>query len=211
LVLSKVSHQKYPNLSTHLLGKHQIQNASLALASAEILQKDLSMVTPLTITKGLNKAFIPGRFESVVDPGNPELTIILDGAHNPDSVKMLAETLCERFKNHKIYVLASILRNKLLPEIINHFLQTKAIFQFTSMPNHDTYKEEDYKNCWREIGLMTNFTFEENFAIAYHSLAKIVKKEDVLCVTGSLYFVGLMREYFNYLPCSFYEQDGGGF
>jgi dihydrofolate synthase/folylpolyglutamate synthase len=207
---SNVSTQRYQNLTTHMLGIHQIKNASLALASAEGLQKDLPKITSKTIFKGLDKAFIPGRFEICSDPNNPNLTIILDGAHNPDSAKMLSETLKERFSNRKIYLLVSILKNKLLEEIITQFLQISPIFQFTSIPNHDTYKEEDYKTIWRRKGLMANFTFVENFVVAYQSLVKTVNKEDILCITGSLYFVGLMREYFNYLPCSLYEQDGGG-
>lgn len=206
-LVSKISNQKYQNLEINLLGNHQIQNASLAVGSLEVIQNELPKINQETIARGLNKAFIPGRFEQIKDPLHPELTIILDGAHNPQSAKTLSETIQKRFPDQTIYYLISVLQNKLLPEIISNFFTSKAIFQFTSLLNHDTYKEQDYKKIWGEMNLKVDFTYHENFVFAYQRLVKIATKEDILCITGSLYFVGLMREYLNYLPCSIYEQN----
>jgi dihydrofolate synthase/folylpolyglutamate synthase len=204
---SNVSNQNYQHLQTHLVGNHQILNASLALTSMEVIQTTLPNITKESIAIGLKKAYIPGRFEQMKDPMYPDLTIIADGAHNPQSAKSLSETIQKRFPNRKIHFLVSILQNKLLPEIISGFLSTNTSFQFTSLPNHDTYKEQDYKKIWGEMNLKVDFTYHENFVFAYQRLVKIAHKEDVLCITGSLYFVGLIREYLNYLPCSIYEQN----
>jgi dihydrofolate synthase/folylpolyglutamate synthase len=134
----------------------------------------------------------------------------LDGAHNPDSSKRLTETLMERFPNQQFFFLASFLQTKLVPGIICHFLKTKGTFQFTSLPNHDTYKENDYKKVWEDMNFNSDYSYEENYVYAYQKLVNKVNKKNILCITGSLYLVGLMRDYFEYVPCSSYEQEGGG-
>ncbi|TMF98446.1 MAG: bifunctional folylpolyglutamate synthase/dihydrofolate synthase [Chloroflexi bacterium] len=77
-----------------LLGKHQIENATTAVAGAEALvQRGGKCLSKQTLAKGLASVRWPCRIEVVrEDP-----LIIVDGAHNRDSARRLAETLVEYF------------------------------------------------------------------------------------------------------------------
>lgn len=209
-VYSHKTKHLYEDLSTDLLGQHQTNNASLALLSAEVIKKDFPKITYLTLREGIKKTFIPGRFEIVKDVNYQETTILLDGAHNPDSAKALVETLLERYPHHNILFLVCFLKNKLAKEIISSFSSVGSFFQFTSLSNHDTYKEDDYKLLWESANMGLLYQYEESAIKAYRKVLSQAKSTDLVCITGSMYLVGLIRDYIGYLPCSSYEQDNGG-
>lgn len=71
-----------------LRGANQLLNASGALAAIEVLRGRLP-VTAQAVRNGLALVELPGRFQIV--PGTPVL--VLDVAHNPQSVAALAENL----------------------------------------------------------------------------------------------------------------------
>ena len=75
-----------------LAGGHQIQNASLAVALA---QKFLLTTTNNVFDQELSDSFKqglintkwPGRCQTILDPGRPDLTWYLDGAHTIESLE----------------------------------------------------------------------------------------------------------------------------
>jgi dihydrofolate synthase/folylpolyglutamate synthase len=71
-----------------MLGRFQASNALLASAAAHRLG-----VSERAVREGLARARWPGRFQVVV--GEP--CVVLDGAHNPNGARALAESLVEYF------------------------------------------------------------------------------------------------------------------
>lgn len=69
-------------------GFHQIKNALTVIESAEILRKSGYNITKSALDKGLT-AQIPGRIQVL----SHEPPVIVDGGHNPDGVKALADAL----------------------------------------------------------------------------------------------------------------------
>ena len=74
-----------------MLGRYQVDNACLALASIECLRKAGVIVDEAAIRHGLDQARWEGRLELVAR--KPD--IYLDGAHNPASAQNLAATVRE--------------------------------------------------------------------------------------------------------------------
>ena len=74
-----------------LHGRHQLDNASLAVATAEAFFD--SRLPDDVVDEALASVRVPGRFEIV---GRDPL-VILDGAHNPDGARAAAATLNEDF------------------------------------------------------------------------------------------------------------------
>ena len=68
----------YEDLQISLLGKYQVENASLAIVALQNLTKFGFQADGDKVRKGLKQAFFPGRMEVVQK--NP--LVILDGAHN---------------------------------------------------------------------------------------------------------------------------------
>jgi dihydrofolate synthase / folylpolyglutamate synthase len=73
-----------------LLGEHQKTNGMLALATVEVLQKQIP-VSEEQIRVGLAKVNWPGRLQLVARPGGGK--ILLDGAHNVAGVETLRVAL----------------------------------------------------------------------------------------------------------------------
>jgi len=73
-----------------LPGQHQKTNAALALATIEILQKQIP-VTDEAIREGLAGVNWPGRLQLIQRPDGQK--ILLDGAHNVAGAKVLREAL----------------------------------------------------------------------------------------------------------------------
>ena len=82
--------QSYDEMTLPLLGVHQAHNASLAVMVCELLRgRGYPEITPAAIAAGIKATHWPLRFE--VFDGSP--TIILDAAHNPDSMLAVAGVL----------------------------------------------------------------------------------------------------------------------
>src|SRR5664280_780687 len=81
-------------LAPPLLGEHQKLNAALALATVEMLQRQIS-VSAEKICAGLAAVDWPGRLQLVTRTGGQK--ILLDGAHNADGAKALRAALEKHF------------------------------------------------------------------------------------------------------------------
>ncbi len=85
------SRATYP-LVLNLLGRHQLNNLALAVATGERLaESGFSALGPTAIDTGSHDCRWPGRLEWVDLPGGPR--VLLDGAHNPAASKVLASYL----------------------------------------------------------------------------------------------------------------------
>lgn len=91
-----------------LLGAHQQLNATLALAVCSAL----SPVVPVSaeaIRQGVKNVSWPGRLQ-LITRGNSQ--VLLDGAHNPDGAKTLAETLKTDFAQRPLTLVLGLFRDK---------------------------------------------------------------------------------------------------
>ena len=91
-----------------LPGKHQRWNAATALAVVRALERDLP-VSHLQIIEGLETMAWPGR-QQIVDRGGTRY--LLDGAHNPDGVATLVESLQEDFAPSDITLILGLFEDK---------------------------------------------------------------------------------------------------
>jgi dihydrofolate synthase/folylpolyglutamate synthase len=89
-------------------GIYQIENASLAASAAACLAEAGYAVTDAHIKKGLYETQWMGRFSFLCK----EPLFIADGAHNPDAVKKLRQSLDSYFTNRKIVYIIGVLADK---------------------------------------------------------------------------------------------------
>jgi dihydrofolate synthase/folylpolyglutamate synthase len=91
----------------NLPGRAQYQNCAGAVAALLMLSKRLR-VSRDEIVAGLRAVSVPGRFQKIGD--NPE--VIVDVAHNPQSARHLAETLCSHPCVGRRYAVVAMLTDK---------------------------------------------------------------------------------------------------
>jgi dihydrofolate synthase/folylpolyglutamate synthase len=92
-----------------LPGRHQRQNAALALATIRALGRQFNLA-PETIAAGLARVQWPGRFQVVKTGGGQ--TLLLDGAHNPDGAAALAATLRQEFPDTPPAMILGVFQDK---------------------------------------------------------------------------------------------------
>jgi dihydrofolate synthase/folylpolyglutamate synthase len=89
-------------------GVYQIENAALAAASAVLLAEKGYAITNQHIKMGLYETRWRGRFGILSD----DPLIVADGAHNPDAVKKLRQSIDSYFTNYKIVYIIGVLADK---------------------------------------------------------------------------------------------------
>jgi dihydrofolate synthase/folylpolyglutamate synthase len=83
----------YERIELSLAGRHQIDNARIALVAFETLAQRLGFaVDPAAVRAGLGSTRWPGRLQWI-DPGDGGARLLLDGAHNPAGLRALAAHL----------------------------------------------------------------------------------------------------------------------
>lgn len=172
------------HVAISLLGKHQVDNASLAIRMYELISKELELpLSSKDIVKGLKKAFWPGRMEKISD----EPLIVLDGAHNDHAMKVMVNNLKTEFKGQHIHAIFGALSTKDISAMVR---------DLTSVPNLDLkvtafdYPKAFKKEQYEELGLTAFTDWREALA---ESLTELTG-DDLILVTGSLYFISQVRE-----------------
>ena len=103
---------EHVDLKSSLVGPHQLENASLAIAAIHALAAADTLPAPVideAIRTGLATTFIPGRFEIVRIQGR---TVVIDGAHTPASMAALAQAVQAHFPGAPVTVIVGMLRDK---------------------------------------------------------------------------------------------------
>lgn len=170
------------HLRLKMPGKHQIDNASLAILAIEYLRKNHLTIDDKHIKAGIHKAFFPGRFEII----SASPTIILDSAHNKEGIQAFITTVERFFANQHKHLLFAAFQDKPLEEMIslvdNYF-------------NQITFTGFDHQRA-AEGALLYDLSNSrnkrtENWKQVIHSLAA----EETLFITGSVEFIMRVRDY----------------
>lgn len=177
----KTGKTEYKNVRINLRGKHQTENAKIAVLLAEILQENFNITTK-NIIEGLQTAEHKGRLEFYKN-------ILFDGAHNASGAKALREFLDE-FIEQPITMIFGAMKDKNLDEITGILFPKAEKLIFTKPDNPRSMEASDLLNFAPE-----NFDKENLFVTntVEEALKKAVKSssgKDLVCVTGSLYLVG---------------------
>ena len=96
-------------LNLRLMGRHQEVNAALAAATVHRLQPILPVDRKEVLCAGLEQAEWPGRLQLV---RRGDQTLILDGAHNLNSIQALRETLETNFPKSAPAFVMGFLKDK---------------------------------------------------------------------------------------------------
>jgi len=178
-------------LDVSLPGVHQLVNAATALCACFLMDAAGYKVTGGSARTGLARARWPGRLEVV---SSSPLTV-LDGAHNPASVAVLAEALGTQFagRYEKLVLVMGVLDDKdfepmfgMLAPYADCAVFTRAQYE-RSLPVSrllDAAKG-DVREC-----LVTSSVSE-----ALIKAGEIATGRDMILLTGSLYVIGEAKEF----------------
>lgn len=166
-----------------MAGTHQMDNAALAITASQLF---LSTLDETKVTQALKQAKWAGRFERF------DTNIILDGAHNSEGTASLIETLNLVEPNKKYKFIYAALQDKdhavsiaMMDKIAYemHFTQidlprAAKAEQLLAQSSHN--KKDAFTN-WREL---------------VSEQVGLLADDELLIITGSLYFIGEVRSMF---------------
>lgn len=182
-------------LTTPLLGDYQVDNAALALAAyLSYHQQNHLPVQTRDIKRALAGVTWPGRFERL----NQEPLIMIDGAHNEPAVTELATTLTERFSQQTVYVIFAVLADKQHAQMIKtlgRLPNVRLLLTQFAGPNAKR-PATDPAELATEMPRGRNAEVFTNWQAALLAATQEMSSDDVLLLTGSLYFISDVRAYF---------------
>ncbi len=177
-----------------LLGRHQIDNALAAIATIDALNAAATVaVNSEALHKGIATVSWPGRLEAFalpahLQPRDPDTaqTVVIDGAHNPESVQQALDACREYFPHQALHVIFGVLGDKALYQMA----------QLIMARSDDVYAAaSDHPRARHPIEVAGAFvsTIWDGFFADYEELSEALEdaidrshRDDVILVLGSL-------------------------
>ena len=173
----------------HLKGDFQMQNAQLAAGAALLLREIGLSLSDDAIRSGLATADWPGRFEVIAR----EPTIVVDGAHNGDSARVLMSAMRQNFSYERLILVLGTSSDKDLPAIGRELVPHAAVVLLTQ----SRHPRATPTAVLREhVAPLATGVVEEFVDIlpALLRARELAQPNDLICVTGSLFVVAAARE-----------------
>ena len=165
----------------NMLGEHQKENAALAItALIELYEQEIITLDFNKMIDAIESVSWTGRIEQVKE--NP--LIIIDGAHNNESIEALIDTIKNYYDNEKMDVLFSAIKSKPVHGMLN---------KLEEISNHLYFTEFDFPKALTKDELSEQVNLEHiEFIDDYVSFIKNYDGNGLL-ITGSLYFISEVK------------------
>lgn len=178
---------RYEDVFLELHGRHQGDNAALALAACEAFFD--APLASLSVSEAFAGAGLPGRLEVL---GRAPL-VVVDGAHNPDGASAARLALEEDFAGAArtfmvIGMMAEREPRRMLEEIGAH---RSELLVTTTAPSPRGIPAAELARIAREAGIGCEAV--EDPAAAVRRAEALASADDLVFVSGSLYVAGAAR------------------
>ncbi len=175
-------------VETPLVGRHQLRNVALAIATAEELNKQgFAQIAPDSIERGVRDTRWPGRFQHVPAQGNwPE--IVLDVAHNPAGAWALRSALSERYDDRPLVFVFGAMRDKAISDMTEILFPLAERVIATRPDNPRSASPEEIQQAGERTG--TTIEAVPEIPAALERAQAAASPGAVIVVTGSIYLVG---------------------
>lgn len=183
------AYAEYKGLRTQLVGDHQLDNASCAIAAVEALRFFGTEVAVDSVRKGIYNTLWPARCEVV----NQKPLVVIDGAQNVASCQALAKAIRNNFSYRKLILVLGVSSDKdalgmcaCLYPLADEVILTKADNPRARAPEELTAYFEG-----KDIYSTTDVAAAKQRAMGRAG------KKDLILVAGSLFVAGEMRRAFS--------------
>ena len=180
---------RYDHVPVPLLGEHQAYNCGVALGIVDALRERGFEIDQQQALDGLARVRIEGRLEMIRDFPRT----VVDAAHNAESIRALMRAIGQNIGYDSMVVIFGCSADKDIDGMLKQLEigADKVIFTSNGTPRsadphdlHARFTEQSPKMAQVEP------TLEEAFATAM----RCVSRDDLICITGSVYLVGLAKQ-----------------
>ncbi len=179
----------YSSLVLNLPGRHQLDNAALAVIAAHLLRARSINISEAAIRQGLAEVHWPGRMQ-VLRTFPP---ILIDAAHNPEGMRMLVRGIQELFPRRKPHVVMGLLQDKSPVQVMRAWRNLRPQFFFVPVAADRTRPPSHLAEAAGRFGCRSEL--HASARAGFRAARQRAGKRDLLVVTGSHYLLGeLMAE-----------------
>ncbi|MFT5207087.1 MAG: dihydrofolate synthase/folylpolyglutamate synthase [Candidatus Omnitrophota bacterium] len=175
-----------------VLGQHQIENACTAIVALEqyALSEKLD-ITADKIKRGLNRIQCQGRVQVLRYSPQPNSTWIVDGAHNQESARALAEAIRLHMQNKSVHLIMGMFCDKDIEAFMDGIkgMNIKKIYTVNVKSNR-SYTSIDLAKALAHTPYIIEVC--DDLAQAVAVVEKNRQFEDIGVITGSMYLAGEM-------------------
>ena len=171
-----------------LLGEYQLLNTLTVIDVCSALRsRGWDKLTDEAIDEGLSHAQWPGRLELL--RRGPDF--IVDGAHNPQCVDALMDSLAALYGDKKLIFLTGVLRDKDWQQMLRRALPLAKAFVVITPPSARALDENELAAWLNAQGVQAVPAKDTNDGV--RRALELAGEDDAICSWGSLYFTGEVR------------------
>ena len=171
-----------------LLGEYQLLNALTVIDVCSALRsRGWDKLTDEAIDLGLSAARWPGRLELL--RRRPDF--IVDGAHNPQCVDALMDSLAALYGDKKLIFLTGVLRDKDWQQMLRRALPLAKAFVVITPPSARALDENELAAWLNAQGVQAIPAAGTDDGV--RRALELAGEDDAICSWGSLYFTGEVR------------------
>ncbi|HEY41582.1 MAG TPA: bifunctional folylpolyglutamate synthase/dihydrofolate synthase [Dehalococcoidia bacterium] len=170
-------------LSIPLLGQYQLDNATAAVAALEILAERSPGITVETIRTGLERVQWEGRLQIL----SRKPLIVVDGAHNVDSIQRLKQSLRHYFDFERAILIIGLSADKNLGGVVSELVSFFDRVIVTRSIHPRAMATAPIVAEFARRGITAEET--DDISIALPLALGMAGERDLICVTGSLFVV----------------------
>lgn len=176
-------------LKLPLLGEHQLENAATAAAVAEALVERGAGITGEAIARGIENVDWPGRLQVL----QQKPRVIVDGAHNGDSIRRLVSAIRQYFTYEKAVVIFGASSDKNIAGMVKELASFPARVILTRTHHPRAVATERLEEEFARQGVAFEVSAGVDSAVA--EALSLAGPEDLICATGSLFLVAEVMTY----------------
>jgi dihydrofolate synthase/folylpolyglutamate synthase len=175
-------------VETPLVGRHQLRNFALAIATAgELSRQGFAAITAASIERGIRETRWPGRFQVVPATADyPE--VVFDVAHNPAGAWALRSTLSATYEERPLVFVFGAMRDKAVREMAEVLFPLADTVIATHADNPRSATPAEIREAARRVAVEMDEALDVPAALAKARLAAGTR--GLVVVTGSIYIVG---------------------
>ena len=174
-------------VETPLVGRHQLRNVALAIATAEELGRQGFPVTAESIERGIRETNWPGRFQ-ILAAANGAPEYVFDVAHNPAGAWALRSTLSAGYAERPLTFIFGAMRDKAIGEMAEILFPLAERVIATVADNPRSASTEEIRNAASRTSVPIHEAADVAAAIAM--ARESARPDNVVVITGSIYIVG---------------------
>jgi len=170
-----------------LAGSHQLDNAAVAVAAVELLKERLP-ITPTAIAQGLQTPHLAGRLQQVGD----KPVQLVDVAHNPQSVRSLADYLQTRAVAGKRRAVLGMLKDKDITGSLQAMLPLVDYWYLADLPGNRGATAETLASILKDIGNQAPVQLFADAGQAWRAALHEAGDDDLVVAFGSFVTISVI-------------------